>query len=152
MPVRTPTLVQAALHGSHTDLSGKVIKGASFTFAGMALRTLITLGSVAILARLLQPRDFGLIAMATIVTELGALFSNFGFGAVLIQRRTVTRLQLDTVFWISLGLGCLLAIVVFLISFGSAAFFDEPKTGQLLRALRRANPRSIRQARWRLGA
>src|SRR5665213_994109 len=53
MPVRTPTLVQAALHGSHTDLSGKVIKGASFTFAGMALRTLITLGSVAILARLL---------------------------------------------------------------------------------------------------
>ena len=135
MPARSRTSLQEALFGSDTDLSGKVIRGAGFTFAGMVLRTLITLGSVAILARLLEPRDFGLIAMATVVTELGALFANFGFGAVLIQKRTVTRLQLDTVFWISLILGVVLAFGVFTASFASAAFFVEPKMGELLRAL-----------------
>jgi PST family polysaccharide transporter len=135
MIARNPTLVQTALLGTHADLSRKVIRGASYTFLGMVTRTLVTLGSVAMLARLLSPRDFGLVAMATIVTELAALFSNFGFGSLLIQRRTATRLQLDTVFWASLGLGFVLSLVVYALSFVSAAFFAEPQTGSVLRVL-----------------
>lgn len=135
MNVRNPTLVQTALLASHADLSRKVIRGASFTFLGMVSRTVVTLGSVAVLARLLSPRDFGLVAMATIVTELAALFSNFGFGSLLIQRRTATRLQLDTVFWASLGLGFALSLTVYALSFASAMFFSEPQTGSLLRVL-----------------
>jgi O-antigen/teichoic acid export membrane protein len=129
------TTVQAALFRTGIDLSEKVITGAGYTFAGLFIRTFITLGSVAILARLLQPRDFGLIAMATVVTELAALLANLGFGAVLIQKRRISRLQADTVFWISVVLGVVLALIVFAVSYASAAFFDEPMAGRLLRVL-----------------
>ena len=87
--------------------------GASFTLLGIVLRTLITLGSVAILARLLSPADFGYMTMAIVITELAALFGNFGFASVLIQKRVITRLQMDTVFWSSAMLGLLLTISVF---------------------------------------
>lgn len=117
------------------NLGHRVVRGAGFTFAGILARTLITLGSVAILARLLSPADFGYIAMATVITELAALFSNFGFAAVLIQRRVVSRLQMDTVFWASAVLGLGLALTVILLSYTSNWLFREPIAGELLRVL-----------------
>ena len=81
------------------ELGRRVVSGSTYTFLGIFLRTAMTIGSTAVLARLLTPADFGYIAMATVVTELAALFGNFGFSSVLIQRRVVARLHLDTVFW-----------------------------------------------------
>lgn len=113
----------------------KVVHGVSFTFLGIFLRTVLTIGSTAFLARLLTPADFGLIAMTTVVTELAALFGNFGFGSVLIQQQRITRLQLDTVFWSSLLLGVFLTICVFALSFLSSWFFQEEMVGELLRVV-----------------
>ncbi len=87
------------------------------------------------LARVLTPADFGYIAMATVITELAALFGNFGFSAVLIQRHRITRLQMDTVFWSSLAIGVILSAIVFLMSFFGQWLFKEPIAGELLRVL-----------------
>lgn len=114
------------------DMTRKVVNGATYQFAGIVLRTLLTIGSTAALARLLTPADFGYIAMATVVTEFAALFSNFGFNALLIQRRVITRLQVDTVFWASLGLGLALAGAVVVASFFASALFGDPRVGDLL--------------------
>lgn len=128
-------IVRSSFVLNSDNLGSRVISGASFTFLGIALRTLITIGSMAILARLLTPADFGYIAMATVVTEFAAMFANFGFNSVLIQRRVITRLQLDTVFWASFLLGLALTLAVFALSFFADWFFAEPKTGELLRVL-----------------
>ncbi len=133
--VRARTLVQQALSLNTRSLGRRVATGASFQFLGILLRTLLTLGSTAILARLLKPADFGFIAMATVVTEFAALFGAFGFTNVLIQRRRISRLQLDTVFWATLGVGGLLALVVALLSLGSHLLFPAPEVAPLLRAL-----------------
>jgi len=117
------------------NLGHRVVRGAGFTFAGILSRTLITLGSVAILARLLSPADFGYIAMATVITELAALFGNFGFAGVLIQKRVVSRLQMDTVFWASAAIGLALTFAVLLISHTSTWLFREPIAGEILRIL-----------------
>lgn len=117
------------------DVGSRVLSGAGFTFLVTALRTLLTIGSTAILARLLTPADFGYLAMATVVTEFAALFSQFGFSNILVQRRVITRLQLDTVFWASFGLGAVLALIVFLLSFFADWLFKEPISGELLRVL-----------------
>jgi PST family polysaccharide transporter len=53
----------------------------------------------------------------------------------LIQRRVIRRLQLDTVFWVSLAMGAALAMLVFLASFGATRFFGDPQVGTLLRVL-----------------
>ena len=128
-------IVRNAFALDSTNLGRRVVSGASFTFLGIALRTLITLGSVSILARLLSPADFGYIAMATVVTEFAALFSGFGFANILIQRPVATRLQFDTVFWASATLGVVTAFCVFMLSFVAGWFFADPMTGSLLRVL-----------------
>ena len=102
---RPLTLVQRAFSPSSDNLGRRVVDSAAFTFLGIAIRTGITLGSMAILARLLTPADFGHIAMATVVTELAALFANFGFGYILIQRSKIARIQIDTMFWAALWAG-----------------------------------------------
>jgi O-antigen/teichoic acid export membrane protein len=129
------TMVQLAFHPATDDLGRRVARGAGFTFLGIAVRTAITIGSMSILARLLAPADFGHVAMATVVTELAAMFANFGFGSILIQKPHISRLQLDTVFWASSALGVALTVVVFGLSFFSELVFADPVAGQLLRVL-----------------
>lgn len=93
------------------------------------------MGSMAILARLLTPADFGYIAMATVITELAGLFGNFGFGSMLIQRRVLPRLHLDTIFWASTLLGGTLCLIVIALSYLASWLFREPLTADLLRVL-----------------
>jgi len=127
--------VRSAFNLDADNLGHRVVTGAGFTFLGITLRTCITLGSMAVLARLLSPADFGYLAMAVVITELAALFGGFGFGNILIQKKRINRLQLDTVFWASALVGLALANAVFLMSFLSGWLFHEPLTGDLLRVM-----------------
>lgn len=128
-------LVRDALTLRSGDLGRRVVSGAGFTFLGIALRTLLTIGSMSILARLLSPSDFGYIAMATVITELAGLLGSFGLANILIQRKVVTRLQLDTVFWASLTIGLAIATLVAILSFATSWIFADELTGELLRVL-----------------
>lgn len=129
------SLLRRAFTFDSRDIGGRVVSGASFQFLGIAFRTVITIASTAVLARLLVPADFGYVAMATVVTEFAAMFANFGFNNLLIQRRTMNRLQVDTVFWASVSLGAALAAFVFIASFFAGWLFADPRVGELLRVL-----------------
>lgn len=118
-----------------SNLGSRVVIGAGYTFLGIALRTLLTIGSMAILARILVPADFGYVAMASVVTEFASLLGGFGFVNILIQRRVINRLQLDTAFWTSAGVGAFLTALVFLLSFPAAWFYNDPLAGELLRVM-----------------
>ena len=127
--------VQKAFQPEADDLGRRVVNGAAFTFLGIAFRTAITVGSMAVLARLLTPADFGHIAMATVVTELAAVFANFGFGSILIQKLRISRIQIDTMHWSAVGLGTILTLLVFSLSFFASDFFKDDTVGPLLRVL-----------------
>ena len=129
------TLVQRAFRTSSDDLSLRVVRGASFAAAGMAVRLGITLISLAVLARLLSPADFGYVVMANVVTELAFVFSSIGLGEIIIQRRRLARVQLDTIWWASLAIGIVMTILVVAASFLSAIIFANPLAGDLLRVL-----------------
>ena len=126
---------QKAFNPTADNLGSRVVNGAAFTFLGIGLRTAVTVGSMAILARLLTPADFGHLAMATVITELAAIFANFGFGAILVQRLRISRIQIDTMHWSAVALGVILTVLVFGLSFFASLFFDDPKVGPLLRVL-----------------
>lgn len=132
---RRHSLVRRSFVLTDHDINGRVMRGAGFQFLGIALRTVVTIGSTAILARVLTPADFGYVAMATVVTELAALFANFGFANLLIQKRVINRLQLDTIFWASIAVGLLLTLTVFVASFFAGLLFIDPHVGDLLRVL-----------------
>jgi O-antigen/teichoic acid export membrane protein len=80
-----------------------------------------------ILARLLTPEDFGVIAAATMVISFSQVFWEAGMGKALIQRREDVREASDVAFWINIALGILVAGLIFLAAepVASHIFKDE---------------------------
>lgn len=68
------------------------------------------------LARLLEPNDFGLLAMISVFTAFAAVFYDFGLGQALIQKKEVSDVQFSTVFYLNVVLG----IIVYLLMWFSA--------------------------------
>lgn len=76
-----------------------------------------------ILARLLLPEDFGLIGMVIVITGFAAVFSDFGLGSAIIQKKELTARDLDSVFWTNLLVGILLTAIVFFSAGPIAGFY-----------------------------
>ena len=88
-----------------------------------------------ILARLLSPADFGMFAMIAVFSNLGLLFSDFGFGHALIYKKHSSKIEFDSVFVINLLIGLLLTLLFFLIAPFIANFYDEPRLNNLSKAI-----------------
>lgn len=69
-----------------------------------------------ILARLLTPNDFGLIAMAAVFTNITMLIADLGTGEALIQHQKVDQILESSVFWLNMGVAFLIAVLLFLSS------------------------------------
>jgi len=88
-----------------------------------------------VLARLLTPDDFGLIAMLLVFTSIGTLLVDSGFGAALIQRQQTTADDETTVFVFTMVVGAATALILALSAPAIAAFFDQPKLIDLTRVM-----------------
>lgn len=86
-----------------------------------------------VLARLLTPADFGLIAMLLIFTSIGTLLVDSGFGAALIQRQNTTPDDETTVFAFTACAGILAAAILAIAAPTIAAFFNQPELVDLTR-------------------
>jgi len=87
------------------------------------------------LARLLAPEAFGLVAMATVVFELAGVFINSGLGAALIRSKSVSEVDLNTVFYINFLLSTLAYIVLFVGAPFIATFYAQPELTPLIRVV-----------------
>lgn len=88
-----------------------------------------------VLARLLTPDDFGLIAMLLVFTSIGTLLVDSGFGAALIQRQQPTADDETTVFVFTMITGVVTALLLAFSAPALATFFAQPKLIDLTRAM-----------------
>ena len=88
-----------------------------------------------ILARLLLPSDFGLIAMTLVLINILRTLNEIGFGAALMQKLDRDDLDYSTVFVFNIFLGTILYIFVFLIAPSFAVFFEQPKLTFIVRLI-----------------
>jgi O-antigen/teichoic acid export membrane protein len=109
------------------DLKAKTIRGGAVRICALAASTILRVASMMILARLLEPKDFGLIGMATAFTGVLFLFRDFGLSTATIQRSTVSEQQSSTLFWVNSLLGALLALTTALFAPLVANFYHEPR-------------------------
>lgn len=117
--------------------SMSLLKG---TFGGLLWSFLETGGSKAIsffvfliLARLLEPDAFGLLALALVFVSLLETLVDQGFGDAIVQRSSLEEEHLDTAFWANLGLGALIALLVLLAAPVASSLFGEPELASVLR-------------------
>lgn len=113
----------------------RVARGLLWTLIDTWGGQLLGLVIFVILANLLQVVDFGLVALAAVFVALGQLLSDQGLGDAVIQRRELTRRQLDTAFWAALATGIVLSVAGFLLAGPIAALLKEPRLEQILQVL-----------------
>ena len=135
IPRRDPRIMRACLKPTADDLDGRVARGAAWMVTLVVVRTVVTLGSTAILARLLTPADYGCVAMATVVTEFGAMLCVFGLPAIVVRAQRLTRLDLDSGFWFSVVLGSTVVGAMIASSTLIADLFHEPRLTPILWAM-----------------
>jgi len=109
------------------DLKEKTIRGGYARGAALASTFALRVVSLMLLARLLDPKEFGLLGMVTAFTGILSLFRDFGLSAASIQRITVTDEQTSTLFWINILVGVLLTAFAMLAAPLLAAFYHEPR-------------------------
>ena len=88
-----------------------------------------------VLARLLTPSDFGLIAMLMVFTTIGALLVDSGFGTALVQKQRTSDDDETTVFASGLAISAVVAVVLCLCAPAIAAFYSQPALESLTKLL-----------------
>ena len=83
---------------SEQDLRGRTVRGAFTSALAQAAVVGLKTGAIVLLSRLLSPRDFGLVAMATSVIGFLSLFRDFGLSTASIQKVDVTEDQVAGLF------------------------------------------------------
>jgi PST family polysaccharide transporter len=116
-------------------LKEKTIRGGAAKLVGQIASLLLRLGTLVVLARLMDPSDFGLVAMATAVTGLFDVFATGGLSAATVQKAEVSDAQVSTLFWINIAIGVLLAILCVASAPLLSAFYHEPRAAWVLVAL-----------------
>ena len=91
--------------------------------------------STLILARLLVPADFGLVAMGTSILAALELLGAFSFDIALIQNQRAERRHYDTAWTFSVLFGCVNAVGMCLLAAPAVGFFNEPRVEGLMYAL-----------------
>ncbi len=109
------------------DLKKKTVRGGLYTALAQGLIAAIALVMVPLMARLLQPADFGMVAMVTVFTGFAAMFVDAGFSMATIQQTSISHQQVSNLFWITAALGFAIACVTCLLSPAIAWFYGEPR-------------------------
>lgn len=109
------------------DLTSRSVKGGAATVSAQGVRFLLRLVSVAVLARLLTPQDFGLVAMVTAVTNFIMMFKDMGLSSATIQRPQINQAQVSTLFWVNAVIGVVFAILTCLLAPVVSWFYGEPR-------------------------
>ncbi|MGW6131952.1 lipopolysaccharide biosynthesis protein [Cellulomonas sp. NPDC055163] len=116
-------------------LGARAARGGAVTMAGQVVRIGIQVLSVVLLARLLDPHDYGLLAMVLAVIGVGEILRDFGLSSAAIQAPELSRGQRTNLFWINTALGAVLALAVLAGAPLLAALYDEPDVTPVARAL-----------------
>lgn len=112
---------------SNKNLKKKSIRSGSFMFLSQLSIFVLKMMSTFILARLLLPEDFGLIAMVMAITGFVALFKDLGLSLATIQKTDITHNQISTLFWINVLISFCIMLITFAIAPIVAWFYNEPR-------------------------
>lgn len=109
------------------DLKQKAVRGAFAKAWSQMILAVLRIGSLMVLARLLTPRDFGLVAMVTVVTGIFGLFLDAGLSLVTVQRPNISRDQVSTLFWANVLVGAILSLLTLIAAPIMVAFYHESR-------------------------
>jgi O-antigen/teichoic acid export membrane protein len=119
----TTPLKQQALHGAFWSFTEK--------FGLLGVQFIVSI----ILARLLSPSEFGLLAMVSVFSLLAQVVVESGFGQALIQKQDATHTDESTAFWFNLLTGCLMTLSLYFCAPAIASFYEQTELEAITRVV-----------------
>ena len=116
-------------------LTQKTITAVLWNFTGSLGNQIAQFVITIVLARLLLPEQFALIAMLTVFTVIASALIESGYGCALIQLQTVTRVDESSVFYFNLVVSVALYLLFWYLAIPIAAFYHAPELTPITRLL-----------------
>ena len=125
-PGLSPETPDFSPQGNATALKRQSAVGAAVTMGSQGTKFVLQFGSQVVLARLLLPTDFGLLAMVGPLVAAALLLTDLGLSAATVQRPTINQVELSSLFWLNVLIGCGLAGVAVAAAPLAAIFYATP--------------------------
>jgi len=109
-----------------SDLGRRSIRGGTITIAAQGIKVAFQLAAIIVLARLIEPVDFGRFAMVATVLAMLELFKDLGLSTATVQRPDISHRQISTLFWLNFALGCSAALLTAALAPVLAWLYGEP--------------------------
>ena len=117
------------------NLTSKTLHGLKWSYIGTIVNSVLQIGFTAIMARLLEPAAFGLIAMAGVILRFGSYFAQMGVGSALIQKKEVSEEDIRAAFTSAIFLGILFLVLVWFCAPLAIHIFDNEKVITIIRVM-----------------
>lgn len=108
--------------------------GALYIGGSQAARFLLSVATTVIVARILSPGDYGVIAMWAPIFAFVTLFQDFGFSTAAIQAKQLSREQSSTLFWVNVLASLVIAALLIVCAQFVGMFFDDPRVASVTAA------------------
>lgn len=129
------TTSQRVEQEEHQGLGGRAARGATVTAAAQAARIVLQVAAVAVLARLVPPAEYGLVAMVAAVVGIGEILRDAGLSSAAVRVPVLTRQQRDNLFWANTVIGAVLCAATIAAAPLVARLFGEPDLVGICRGL-----------------
>ena len=113
------------------DLKTRSVRGGVVTLGSQSATFVINSVTSIVLARLLTPADFGLVAMVTAVTGFGQAFADLGLSEATIQSPEINNAQVSTLFWVNVAIGLVLTLLTIGLAPVLAHFYRQPRIEEI---------------------
>lgn len=117
------------------SLKEHAFSGFVWMMMGSAAQVLLKIGVLAVLARLVTPQIFGIMAIAIMVMDFSKMFTHMGVGPALVQRQVLEKRHLTSGFTLSLAMGVFFGLLLFFAAPLLANFFKMPELVAVLRVI-----------------
>ena len=117
------------------NLKNKTIAGLFWTFAERIGAQLVSFVVSIVLARLLMPEEYGIIAIVWVFINICNVFVNSGFGRALIQKKEADDLDFSSVFWFSMAVSAVLYAVLYAAAPWIARWYEMEQLCPVLRVM-----------------
>lgn len=114
------------------SIAKKVLKGGIWSGTSKVIQQLTSLFVITILAHLLVPEDFGLLAMITVYIAFVSTFTNLGIGAAIVNKPDASQEQISTIFWLNWIFGFFSCLIINLSTPIAVSFYNEPYLSKLV--------------------
>ena len=108
------------------NIKQQLFSGVFYTAIAKYSGIIISLVVAGILARLLSPDDFGIVAIATVIISFFAIFTDMGLSPAIIQNKALTQDDLTNIYSFTFWTGIAVALLFFIASWPISAYYDSP--------------------------